>query len=264
VAKKKSQSKKAPVSGLVSTKAALVAGALLCAGGGYLIGKKSDKIGTSLAALTASEKATPAAQPARTASETKRADPSSVRTAEKSELNRLVRSAEPKSAEPKPHEAIPTPPAKPGLAAAEPQTAPVAKSDPVKSAFAEPPPPIAFALVDREVTQNLIDGEKLTLAVNFENLAGKPIRAFEGVMKIADQQDHALFSSKISVSALISEGGALRWEQQLDPKKLDEKGRRLVSEEKDNLRAVFLVKKVFFVDGSVQSYATPPRAAQAG
>jgi len=104
----------------------------------------------------------------------------------------------------------------------------------------------------------------VTLSLNFENLAGKPIRAFEGVMKLSDQQDVNIYSSTISVSALISEGGALHWDQHVDARKLEGKGKRLVSEDKTNLRAVFLLKKVFFVDGSVQKYAMPPRAAQAG
>jgi hypothetical protein len=259
MAKKNSQTKKAPPSGFASTKGALVAVGLLCAAAGYVAGMKSETIESRVAALTSREKAdAPAPQPSKTAAESKRAESPTIKAADKGELIRKTRAAEPKPIEPKSvearSEAIPTPPAKPELGGAAAETAAPAKIDAVKSAFAEPPPPIAFALVDREVTQNLIDGEKVTLAVNFENLAGKPIRAFEGVMNVADQQDHPLFSSRISVSALISEGGALRWEQQVDAKKLGEKGRRLVSEDKENLKAVFLVKKVFFVDGSVQKY----------
>jgi hypothetical protein len=92
------------------------------------------------------------------------------------------------------------------------------------------------------------------LGEDFENLAGKAIRAFEGVMKLTDQQDRAVYSSKIAVSALISGGGAIRWDEQIDAGKLDDKGRRLVSEDRENLKAVFLVKKVFFADGSVRTF----------
>lgn len=261
MAKKKAQSSKPSASAGL----AIAIVGLACAGGGYYAGKNSDAIEPRIAALIGSDKA--AAPAAKSSPEPKAAEaPRAVKSTDKAELARLLkgdaksesRSAEAK--EPRPPADIPTPPAKPELAKADDAAAPA----PAAARREEQPAPLAFALLDRDVAQSAENGEQVTLALNFENLAGKPIRAFEGVVKVSDQQDNAIYSTKISVSALIAENGALRWDQHVDARKLDEKGKRLLAEDKSNLRAVFLLKKIFFVDGSVQKYAMPPRAAQAG
>ncbi|QGM99358.1 hypothetical protein [Methylocystis parvus] len=296
MAKKKSQSsrgarpskatKSAPSKGSSngSSKGLILAlGVAIAGGAGFFLGKKGELGGMNVAALLGSEKSGSATK---AASESKSADAPRVKSADKVGLARLLRgddgktaskeakSADARDADPKPPADIPIPPAKPELAKSE-ASKPDARQDaakpdapekPVvaKAEAPEQPAPLAFALLDREVVQGAEDGERVTLSLNFENLAGKPIRAFEGVMKVADQQDNNIYSSTISVSALISEGGALHWDQHVDAKKLDGKGKRLVSEDKSNLRAIFLLKRIFFVDGSVQKYAMPPRAAQAG
>ncbi|KAF2990937.1 hypothetical protein OGR47_12650 [Methylocystis sp. MJC1] len=254
MAKKKPQASKTSSAGLA------VAVGLACGTAGYFLGKHSASVEQSVSALVNAEK--PAAPAAKTAPEQKRADaPGAIKTADKSELARLLKGAATKPAEPKgAAEEIPTPPAKPDLALraeppkpddAEPDSA---KPDPVRPDFPHPPAPIAFTFLNREISQSGDAGARVTLSLNFENLAGKAIRAFEGVMKLTDQQDRNIYSTKIAVSALISEGGAIRWDEQIDAGKLDEKSRRLVSEDRDNLKAVFLVKKVFFVDGSVRKF----------
>ncbi|WP_424361985.1 hypothetical protein [Methylocystis parvus] len=293
MAKKKSQSsrgasrparsaKSAP-SKLPST-ALLLAVGVACAGGaGFFLGKKGDAPHLNLASLIGSDNKAPATKQA---AEPKSADAPRVKTADKAGLARLLkgeatskpaesRAVEAKDSDLRPPADIPMPPAKPELAKAD-APKPEARPDSLKAdatekptvaakaEIPEQPAPLAFALLDREVSQSPDDGERVTLSLNFENLAGKPIRAFEGVVKLTDPQDNGIYSSTISVSALISEGGALHWDQHVDARKLDGRSKRLVSEDKANLRAVFLLKKVFFVDGSVQKYAMPPRAAQAG
>lgn len=244
MAKKKPQSSKRSSVGLV------VAVGLACGAAGYVLGKNSASVERSVSALVSAEK--PAAP------EQKRAEaPGAIKPAEKSELARLLKKpAEPKGAA----EDIPMPPAKPDLAVrgeppkledAEPASL---RPTPVQPDFPHPPAPIAFTFLNKEISQSGDAGARVTLSLNFENLAGKAIRAFEGVMKVTDQQNRNLYSTKIAVSALISEGGAIRWDEQIDAGKLDDKGRRLVSEDRDNLKAVFLVKKVFFADGSVRSF----------
>lgn len=263
----------------------IVAVGVACAGGaGYFLGKKGDAAQFDLPALIGLGKPSPAGKTAAA----KTSETSHLKTADKTGILKFLngdapargpaqKTAEARDSELRPPADIPTPPAKPERAKPDP-----AKAEPAQTAAAETPAPpekpllaakperneqpapLAFALLDREVSQGPIDEERVTLSLNFENLAGKPIRAFEGVVKFTDPQDNGIYSSPISVSALIAEGGALRWDQHLDPRKLVGKSRRLVSEDKTNLRAFFLLKKVFFVDGSVQKYAMPPKAAQAG
>ncbi|WP_330084493.1 hypothetical protein [Methylocystis iwaonis] len=254
MAKKKPQASKTPSAGLV------VAVGLACGAAGYFLGKNSASVEHGLSALVSAEK--PAAPAAKTAPEQKRAEaPGAIKPAEKSELARLLKGAPAKPAEPKSAvDNIPTPPAKPDLAArgeplkledAEPASP---RPYPTQPDFPHPPAPIAFTFLNKEISQSGDAGARVTLSLNFENLAGKAIRAFEGVMKLTDLQDKTVYSSKIAVSALISGGGAIRWDEQIDAGKLDDKGRRLVSEDRENLKAVFLVKKVFFADGSVRNF----------
>lgn len=240
MAKKKSRNSKIPFAGLIC------AVGLAGAGGGYFAGKNSETVERRLAALASFDKpAAPATQAAKPAPEPKRAETHAPKQAERQELARLAGGAEPKP--PAALAAVaPLPPAKPELAAARPMEPASAKPEPGG------PSPLGIALLEKEVAQS--DASGVTLSVGFENLTGKPIRAFEGVLKFTDRQDNPLFSSKISVSALISDGATLQWDQHVDAQKLDEKGKRLVGEDKENLKAVFQVKRVFFVDGGVQKF----------
>jgi len=56
------------------------------------------------------------------------------------------------------------------------------------------------------------------------------------------------------VSALIAQGTSLKWDEHLDAGKLDDQDKRLLGEDRENLKAAFQVKKVFFVDGTVRTY----------
>ncbi len=205
-----------------------------CAAGGYYIGKNNGKIEDKIAALLSSAKpeaiTSPQVKPpAETTPESKHVEARAVKPAEKIELTHLIKT----SAEPKP----------PRLAAANEE---------------KEQPPLSITLLERDASQAVAEAQdksnKVTLAVAFENLAGKPICAFEGVLKFTDQLDKKIYSSKISVSALISEGASLKWGESLDVSKLDDKVKRLLGEERENLKAVFQVKKVFFVDGTVKKY----------
>lgn len=112
--------------------------------------------------------------------------------------------------------------------------------------------PLTVALVGKGIPTS--EDSKMRLSVGFSNRTGKPIRAFEGVLKFTDLDDRSLFTSKISVSALIAEGGSINWDERVDPDKLDARGKKLVDADKDSLRAVFVPRKVFYVDGSVQQF----------
>lgn len=209
--------------------------AISCAAGGYYLGKSNGKVEGKIAALMSSAKngatlSLPAKPDPETVPEPKHVETPAVKRADKVELAHLIKT----SAEPK---ALATP------------AAPTEETE---------QPPLSITLLERDASQAAAEAQdspnKVTLAVTFENLTGRPIRAFEGVLKFTDQQDKKIYSSKISVSALISDGASLKWDEHLNASKLDEKGKRLLGEDRDNLKAVFQVKKVFFVDGTVKKY----------
>ena len=173
----------------------------------------------------------PPAKPAPEATpEPKHVEARAVKPADKVRLARLIKTA----AEPKP------------------AATPAAGSEDKEQ------PPLSITLLEKDAFQAAAEGQdnpnKVTLSVAFENLAGKPIRAFEGTLKFTDPLDKKIYSSKISVSAMISQGASLKWDEQLDARKLDDKGKRLLGEDRESLKAVFQVKKIFFVDGTVKTY----------
>jgi hypothetical protein len=209
--------------------------ATICAAGGYYVVKKNVKIEDNIASLMSPvKKATvppPSTKPApETTPEPKHVAARAVKPTDKVRLARLIKTA------------------------AEP--IPVATS--TTGTEDKEQPPLSITLLEKDAFQAAAEGQdnpnKVTLSVDFENLAGKPIRAFEGTLKFTDQLDKKIYSSKISVSAMISQGASLKWDEHLDAGKLDDKGKRLLGEDRENLKAVFQVKKVFFVDGTVKTY----------
>jgi hypothetical protein len=202
---------------------------LVCAVGGYYVGKNIGTIKEKFASFvsTATAAAT-APQAEKSAPEVKHAD--ALKHADKVELTRLAKIAvEPKSSTPS-----------------------------TRKTEDNEPSLLGVSLLGKEVAQGGEEAadhkHKIKLSVAFENLAGKPIRAFEGVLRFTDSHDNKLYSSKIAVSKMIAEGGTLAWDELLDLGKLDDLGKRLLVDDQENLKAVFQVKKLFFVDGTVKKY----------
>lgn len=219
--------------------------AALCVGGGYAVGRNGVAMPHLASFWPAAEKsaATAPTPPTRPAVEAKRTEPATVKPVDRAALARLIK-------EPRPPASIPTPPIPPAPIAAPP--------GPPAHAAERGSGPLAISLLEKQIDSAADASSNVTLSLGFENLAGKPIRAFEGVLKLTDAEDNSLFSRPISVSALISKGETLQWDERLDPRKLDDKGRRLIDAGKDSLRAVFQVRKVFFVDGSVRKFGKAP------
>ncbi len=208
---------------------------ITCAASGYYVGKNNGKIEDKISALRSSVKTgtvplLPAKPTPETAPEPKHVEAHAVKPTDKVELARLIKTS------------------------AEPKTS----ATPAAGTEEKEQPPLSMTLLEKDAFQASAEGQdnpkKMTLSVAFENLAGKPIRAFEGVLRFTDRLDKKIYSSKISVSAMISEGASLKWDEHLDAGKLDDKGKRLLGEDRENLKAVFQVKKVFFVDGTVKTY----------
>jgi hypothetical protein len=208
--------------------------AITCAVGGYYVLKKHDKIEGNIAALMSPVKKGTVPPPIKPAPETtpepKHVEARAVKPADKVRLARLIKTA-----------AEPMPAAMPAAVTEEKEQL-----------------PLSITLLERDAFQAAAEGQdnpnKVTLSVAFANLAGKPIRAFEGTLKFTDQLDKKIYSSRISVSAMISQGASLKWDEHLDAGKLDDKSKRLLGEDREGLKAVFQVKKVFFVDGTVKTY----------
>ena len=208
--------------------------AITCAAGGYYVVTKHGKIEGNIAALMSPVKKGTVPPPIKPAPETtpepRHVEARAVKPADKVRLARLIKMV----AEP--------------IAAVTSATGSEDKEQ----------PPLSITLLEKDAFLAAVEGQdnsnKVTLSVAFENLAVKPIRAFEGTLKFTDQLNKKIYSSRISVSAKIPQGASLKWDEHLDAGKLDDNGKRLLGEDRENLKADFQVKKVFFVDGSVKTY----------
>lgn len=133
--------------------------------------------------------------------------------------------------------------------------APPPASEPAAPEAAGESSPLSITLLNDDPTDDSQSRrDKSTLSVAIANASGKPIRAFEGILSFSDHLDKKIYSSKVAVSALMSEGTSLRWDERLNPKRLGGDGKRRLAEERETLKASFHVKKIFFVDGSVKTY----------
>ncbi len=202
----------------------------VCVGGGFYAGKNSDRLDGKLAPLVSAIKGQATKpHPVKPVAENKESETRADNRPTKPEPTRVAAIAEPKTA--------PTPPAR----------------VPDRT-----PPALGVSLLPAEAANAgaADDGDRdsFKLSVLFENLAGKPIRAFEGTLKLTDQSDRKVYSSKIAVSKLIAEGSSLHWDERLKAGELDEASKRLLAEDREKLKAVFQVRKVFFVDGTVTRY----------
>jgi hypothetical protein len=153
--------------------------AITCAAGGYYIVKRNGKIEGKLASLMSLVKKgtvpPPSTKPApETTPEPKHVEARAVKPADKVRLARLIKTA----AEPKP------------------SATPDAETEDKEQL------PLSITLLAKDAFQAATEGQdnpnKVTLSIAFENLAGKPIRAFEGTLKFTDQLDKKIYSSKIS------------------------------------------------------------------
>jgi hypothetical protein len=103
----------------------------------------------------------------------------------------------------------------------------------------------------------------ITFEVNFDNLTGKDIRAFDGSLTFTDLLDNTILSAKLAINDPVSSGSQLDWSGQLGYNQFIDKHERLKNEEFQNLKVRFDVKKILFSDGSVKEFEKRIYAQQA-
>ncbi|MDD2467152.1 MAG: hypothetical protein PHI97_24450 [Desulfobulbus sp.] len=96
--------------------------------------------------------------------------------------------------------------------------------------------------------------EAITFSVSFENLTGKDIRAFDGVLIFNDLLDNRVISSSLAINEHVKANSALKWDGQLDYNQFKDSHKRLRSEDQTNLKVTFAARKVLFSDGTTKEF----------
>lgn len=96
--------------------------------------------------------------------------------------------------------------------------------------------------------------ENTTLKISFENITGREIRAFEGVVLLSDLLGNDIKRVKLSDSEPRWVGNKLLWEGSIRYNQFMQDDVRLKGTSIDGLRMAFEVKKILYADGELQEF----------
>lgn len=96
--------------------------------------------------------------------------------------------------------------------------------------------------------------DRITISVSFENLTGKDIRAYDGVVKFTDLLDNPIMQANIAINDPLKAGEILKWNGELDYNQFDDSDRRLRAADAENIKISFVPRKILFVDGTMKNY----------
>lgn len=94
--------------------------------------------------------------------------------------------------------------------------------------------------------------DAITFTITFDNLTGKNIRAFDGLLTFTDLLDNTILSARLAVNDPISAGSQIQWPGKIDYNRFISKHQQFRDENLQNLKTRFDTKKILFADGSVK------------
>ncbi len=94
----------------------------------------------------------------------------------------------------------------------------------------------------------------ITISLAFENVSGKDIRAFEGVLRFFDLLDNEILSTRLVINDSVKASAKMAWDGTIDYNQFRAPHQRLRGEPQQNLKTRFEVTKVLFSDGTTRNY----------
>ncbi len=127
---------------------------------------------------------------------------------------------------------------------------------------AEPPPPktqepspFSVVLNNKEFQEadfGVGIRDAIIFSVNFKNLTGKDIRAFDGKLIFTDLLDNIILSSGLAVNDPVSSGSQIEWNGEIVYNQFIDSHQRLRNADIKNIKITFNAEKILFSDGSVR------------
>lgn len=96
--------------------------------------------------------------------------------------------------------------------------------------------------------------DAVTFAVAFQNLSGKDIRAFDGVLGFIDLLDNDIVSARLAINDAVAVNAILEWEGELHYNQFMDSHRHLKNEDFANLKIYFKTRKILFADGTIKEF----------
>lgn len=128
------------------------------------------------------------------------------------------------------------------------------KDPPKKQAKAPRAAPITPLLLRKGWQEGEYGRNAVTFAVEFSNLTGKDVRAFDGAIVFTDLLGNVIYGAKLAVNDRIGVGSTLTWEGKLDYNQFISSHERLRNAEIENMKVIYTVNRVMFEDGEVKEY----------
>jgi hypothetical protein len=96
--------------------------------------------------------------------------------------------------------------------------------------------------------------DDITIQVSFKNLSDKDVRAFDGSITFTDLLDNRILGSNVAINEVIKAGDTLNWAGAIKYNQFMDDHQRLRNEAQENLKIVFVAKKVLFADGTIKTF----------
>ena len=114
--------------------------------------------------------------------------------------------------------------------------------------------PIKGELLSKGFYEGKYGQDQITFSLSFKNAAERDVRAFEGVLEFNDLLGNRILSSNIAINDPVPAGGAMPWDGGIDYNQFMDRHQRLRTEKQENVRMVFVLKKVLYADGQVEQF----------
>lgn len=115
--------------------------------------------------------------------------------------------------------------------------------------------PITTLLLRKGWREGEYGRNAVTFAVEFSNLTGKDVRAFDGTIIFTDLLGNEIHGAKLAVNDRIGAGSTLTWEGKLDYNQFISSHERLRNAEIENMKVIYTVSRVMFEDGEVKEFS---------
>lgn len=144
------------------------------------------------------------------------------------------------------------------VAAEKPSAVESGKQAPPPAPKPTQPAPLALTLTSKGFKsanpRNNDYEDDITLVLLVKNLTEKDIRAFDGALIFTDLLDNEIMRIHLAINEPIQADSSVVWEGGIQYNQFFESHKRLRAEAQQNIKTVFMPKKVLFSDGSVNNY----------
>jgi len=108
---------------------------------------------------------------------------------------------------------------------------------------------ITLAVYEKDFNEGRFE-DHIIIRTTYENMSGKDIRAFRGVVRFSDLFGEAISSSRITIQDPLSAGSEGNWSGQIDYNQFTDSHQKLRNTDLEDMRVEWLPSSIIFADGT--------------